>query len=109
MDDDLDTPGALAAVFDLARRANAAADAGDADGAAGLAGTVGRPLRGARPAPAWPAPATRSTPRRPRLVAARDEARAARDWARADALRDELEARGWVVEDGPGGTRIRRR
>ena len=36
MDSDLDTPGALATVFDLARRANAAADAGD-DHAAGRA------------------------------------------------------------------------
>ena len=43
------------------------------------------------------------------LVAARDAARAARDWARADALRAELEAAGWLVEDGADGTRIRRR
>ena len=36
-----------------------------------------------------------------RLVAERDEARRARDFARADALRDELVARGWTVEDTP--------
>jgi cysteinyl-tRNA synthetase len=42
------------------------------------------------------------------LVAERDEARAARDWARADALRDRLVALGWTVEDGPSGTLIRR-
>ena len=40
---------------------------------------------------------------------ARDAARAAKDWARADALRAELEAAGWLVEDGAEGTRIRRR
>src|SRR5580704_4323553 len=41
MDNDLDTPGAVAGIFELVRQANAAADAGD-DGAAGLAArTVG--------------------------------------------------------------------
>jgi cysteinyl-tRNA synthetase len=37
----------------------------------------------------------------------RDEARAAKDWARADALRDQLVADGWVVEDTPAGTQVR--
>ena len=40
MDDDLDTPGALATVFDLARRANAAADAGRRPWPPGVARTV---------------------------------------------------------------------
>jgi len=35
------------------------------------------------------------------LVAERSEARNARDWARADALRDEIAALGWEVQDGP--------
>jgi cysteinyl-tRNA synthetase len=39
---------------------------------------------------------------------ARDQARVAKDWARADALRAELQAEGWIVEDGPDGTTIRR-
>lgn len=108
MDDDLDTPAALAIVFDLARRANAAADAGDAgsaDRAAGtaalLAAVLGLRLRGGADDEVDEPTAG--------LVRARDEARAARDWPRADALRDELESAGWVVEDGAGGTRIRRR
>ena len=42
------------------------------------------------------------------LVRRRDEARAARDLAAADALRDELVALGWVVEDTPAGTKIHR-
>jgi cysteinyl-tRNA synthetase len=42
------------------------------------------------------------------LVAERDEARRARDFARADSLRDELVQRGWIVEDTPSGTAIRR-
>jgi cysteinyl-tRNA synthetase len=41
------------------------------------------------------------------LVRRRDEAREHRDWTLADQLRDELMALGWVVEDGPEGTRIR--
>ncbi len=41
------------------------------------------------------------------MAADRDAARAARDWARADALRDELQSRGWIVEDGPKGTQVR--
>jgi cysteinyl-tRNA synthetase len=44
-----------------------------------------------------------------RLLAERDRARAERDWARADALRDELAALGAVVEDTPKGSRIKRR
>ena len=42
------------------------------------------------------------------LVAERDRARQARDFARADVLRDELVVRGWTVEDTPDGTAIRR-
>ena len=42
------------------------------------------------------------------LLAARVEAREARDWARADALRDELAAMGVEVTDGPAGTTARR-
>jgi cysteinyl-tRNA synthetase len=43
------------------------------------------------------------------LAAQRDEARAAQDWARADALRAQLQDLSYVVEDGPTGTQIRRR
>ncbi len=38
-------------------------------------------------------------------IAQREEARREKDWARADALRDELTARGVVLEDTPQGTR----
>ncbi len=40
------------------------------------------------------------------IVAARTEARAAKDYARADALRTEIEALGWNVTDGPTGPRV---
>jgi cysteinyl-tRNA synthetase len=42
------------------------------------------------------------------LVDERDAARAGRDFARADALRDQLQALGWTVEDTADGTRIHR-
>jgi cysteinyl-tRNA synthetase len=43
------------------------------------------------------------------LASRRDAARAAKDWAAADALRQELEDIGWQVEDSPEGTRLRPR
>jgi len=43
------------------------------------------------------------------LVTRRDEARAARDFASSDRLRDELTGMGFEVMDSPEGTRIRRR
>jgi cysteinyl-tRNA synthetase len=108
MNADLDTPGALAEVFDLARRANAAGDGGDTSTArrsartAGLlSAALGLPLGGPSPQALDPAAADK--------VRRRDEARAASDWSTADALRTELEESGWLVEDGPEGTRVRRR
>jgi cysteinyl-tRNA synthetase len=42
------------------------------------------------------------------LLDARDDARRSREWARADALRDELAALGWTAVDGPEGSTARR-
>jgi cysteinyl-tRNA synthetase len=107
MDDDLDTPGGLAIVFDLVRRANSEGDAGDAARAgvaaataALLAAALGLGFRSGADEAVDPATLDR--------VRLRDEARASRRWDEADTLRGELEASGWVVEDGPEGTRIRR-
>jgi cysteinyl-tRNA synthetase len=106
MDDDMDTPGALAGIFELVTAANSAADAEDIAEGQRLAGTaavllaaLGVPLRAAD---------SEVDDESARLVAERDDARAAKDFARADALRDELVAGGWTVEDTPNGTAIRR-
>lgn len=40
------------------------------------------------------------------LARGRQEARAARDFARADELREEIEAAGWEVRDDPAGYRL---
>jgi cysteinyl-tRNA synthetase len=39
------------------------------------------------------------------MISRRDEARAAKDWAAADRIRDELLARDIILEDTPHGTR----
>ena len=44
-----------------------------------------------------------------RRVAARENARREKDWATADRLRDELDAEGWSAEDTPEGPTLRRR
>ena len=102
MDDDLDTPGALAVLFGAVRSARA-----EPERAPALAAAVreccekglGLPLRGEP---------TSLDQEVAALVAQRDSARASRDWGRADAIRAELTEMGYLVEDGPTGTVVRR-
>ena len=42
------------------------------------------------------------------LIEARNDARAAKDFAESDRIRDELSAKGILLEDGAGGTKWRR-
>jgi cysteinyl-tRNA synthetase len=100
MDDDMQTPQVVAMVFDLVRRANAEDDEAAAAAVFEITGAVGLDLRGGTDDDVDGETAD--------LVRRRDEARATRDFASADALRDELVARGWVVEDTPAGTKVRR-
>ena len=38
----------------------------------------------------------------------RQGARKAKDFKRADALREELKAKGWLIEDTPKGARVKK-
>ncbi len=105
MDDDLNTPSAMAIVFDAITQANAAADAGD-EGRAhqlvaaiySIADAVGLTFSADEQVPAEAAA----------LAAALDAARAAKDFPAADALRAQLQAAGWTVETTKAGTTLRR-
>jgi cysteinyl-tRNA synthetase len=107
MDDDLDTPGVIADVSELRRRANVLFDAGDFQGAAPLAAAV-REITSALGLTLVAATGDALPPEVAEAVERRDAARARKDWAAADAIRAELEAQGWVVEDTPRGTRLHR-
>ena len=92
-------------LFDTVRRANAALDAGRPDGRrARRRGAGDRRRRRAR---ARRAP-TRCRPTSLEQAAALDAARAAKDYATADAIRAELQADGWIVETTAAGTTVRR-
>ena len=103
MDDDLGTPQGVAVIFDTLRRANAALDRGSDDAQAlaatvtNLAGALGVAVDAAEHGAGAGDAAIED------LVARRQAAREARDWATADSLREELSALGVVVEDTPAG------
>jgi cysteinyl-tRNA synthetase len=105
MDDDLDTPRAIAGLFDAVRQANSDADAGSQQLSVRKARAVFEMCRvlGLKLASSVEVDDTTAG-----LVRQRDEARSSRDWARADALRDELQALGWTVEDTADGTKVHR-
>jgi cysteinyl-tRNA synthetase len=105
MEDDLDTPRATAVLFDAIRRANQAFDEREASRGAELTraviecfGAVGLEAKGSAEVPESVLELGRQ----------RDEARSRRDFAAADRLRSEIVALGYVLEDTPVGTRIRR-
>jgi cysteinyl-tRNA synthetase len=101
MDDDFDTVHALAGIFDAARRANRAVDDGDIEEASSILNAIDE-LLGVL---GLDAPASDDDDAEiDALVRERDDARAARDFTRADEIRDELAARGIKLEDTPSGT-----
>ncbi len=110
LEDDLNTPKALAALAELARAANRAVDSNAAAAAQALrAGGWLLGLLQQDPA-AWFAQGDLGelTPAAVEdLLAQREAHRRARDFAAADRIRDDLAARGILIEDSPAGTRWR--
>ena len=108
MDDDLNTAGALAALFTLVRDANSAIDAGRITSA---------DANGLRTALSRIDPVLDIFPDREQsidaeveaMIEARNAARKARNFAESDRLRDELLSRGIIIEDTAGGTRWRKK
>jgi cysteinyl-tRNA synthetase len=106
MNDDLNTPLAVAELFEALSVANASADEGRVAAARRLAEAINS-LFGAMGLTLLAGSYVLDEVAE-KLVLERDAARLARNWADADRLRDELVARGWIVEDGALGTVIRR-
>jgi cysteinyl-tRNA synthetase len=110
LEDDLNTPAALAELFELARALNKAGDdaerarlKGQLLAASKLLGFLGQSPE------SWFAGDTSDlgAEQIENLIAARDAARKAKDFAEADRLRDEITALGVTIEDSPQGTRWR--
>ena len=104
MDDDINTPRALAALFDLAREINRGrernADVSDAQQTlADLAGVLGLDL-----AESDDDAGTSAAPFIQLLVDLRSDLRSARQFDQADRIRDELTSLGVSLEDTPAGT-----
>jgi cysteinyl-tRNA synthetase len=131
MDDDFNTPGAIAVLSELRGELNRAKAQGDRAGANRLAGALGglaaelgllqmppetyfkqafvpSAEAGAHQAQS-PGEAGAAAERIDDLVRRRNQARAARNWPEADRIRHELDALGVILEDGPQGTTWRRK
>ena len=107
MDDDLSIPAALAVLHDTVRAGNTALDAGDdsvalrANEVAAMVAVLGLSTESTESGSAHAALSVLMD----RLIAERNDARANKDWATADRIRDDLDAAGITVEDGSDTTR----
>ncbi len=114
MDDDFNTARAQGHLFEMAKAINRVADQTDGSAVEQAAlPAAGRHLRelGETIGLFWGSKAEEAPPPTDVevLVRKRDEARLQMQWGRADQLRDEIAALGYVLEDGKGGTKVRRK
>ena len=107
LDDDLNIAGAWGAIFEWVRETNRRMADGSLDASAAAAALaaweqidsvlgIGAPRE------------TEASAEITALLDARQAARKAKDFKRADAVRDELKAKGWVIEDTPKGPRLKK-
>jgi len=114
MDDDLGTPAAVAAVHEVTREGNRLLEEGASDALRGAAGSVRamRAVLGLDPFdPHWSIGSSDDARLHTAvdvlvvgLLEQRQRARAEKDFATADAIRDQIKAAGIEVEDGPAGS-----
>jgi cysteinyl-tRNA synthetase len=104
LSDDLNTSAALAALFDMLRDVNKLElSRADADRAAALLASFDR-VMGVLGEEKEESPDAEIES----LIRRRDEARAKRDFKTSDEIRNQLKAKGIILEDSPGGTRWKR-
>jgi cysteinyl-tRNA synthetase len=117
MDNDLDVAGGLGVVFDVVRRGNAGLDSGEDVGPLALAFDemvsvlgldINTPDLGDIDVDAVASALGVAAVSIEDLLLVRDEARASKDWATADAIREALDAVGIIIEDTPDGARWHR-
>jgi cysteinyl-tRNA synthetase len=107
LDEDLNISGAWGVIFEWVRETNRA-----------LAENAVTPTAAAGALAAWQrldtvlgvglAPVTEVPAEITALLEARQAARKAKDFKQSDAIRDELKAKGWVIEDTPKGARVKK-
>jgi cysteinyl-tRNA synthetase len=102
--DDFNTPQARAVLFEWVAEANRRIDAGESVGP----GRLGEMLYALGLENLLDVE-DEAPDELQRLAAERDEARSARDFERADQIRDQLAAEGWEIRDTPEGARLVRR
>ncbi len=112
LEDDINTPKALAEFFALARSLNKSNDPGEMASLAAQMYAAGALMGLLTSDPeAWFAgdvEGDTASDEIEALIAKRNEARANKDWAAADGFRDQLSDMGITIEDGPDGTTWRR-
>jgi len=109
--DDLNISAAIAAIFDLIRELNKLLDAGNLGG--GAAQNALSLFAKFDTVLAVCTPDVTEQQEVPEellvLLEQRQAARKAKDWGKADAIRNELDSRGWLIEDTPKGPKLKKK